>query len=92
MGEKRIHVFYTGRVQGVGFRYTVQDIAGKLGLKGWVKNLFDGSVEVLCEGEEKKIAALLDNIKEGFLGRYIKDVQLSWEDADGDLDEFEIRP
>ena len=49
---KRVHVFYSGHVQGVGFRYSVQDIAMTMGVTGWVKNLEDRRVEVVAEGEQ----------------------------------------
>ena len=52
MANKRIHVFYSGQVQGVGFRYTVQDIAASFGIAGWFRNLRDGRVEVVAEGKE----------------------------------------
>ena len=51
--KKRLHIYYTGRVQGVGFRFTTEDIASELGVCGWVKNLGDGRVEVVVEAEEE---------------------------------------
>ena len=51
----RAHVFYSGRVQGVGFRYTAQALALDLGLVGWVKNLPDNRVELVCEGTKEII-------------------------------------
>ena len=71
MSFKRIHVFYSGSVQGVGFRYTAHDIAQGLRLNGWVKNLRDGRVELICEGDEEKLETFLDNLKNGFLRNYI---------------------
>ncbi len=59
----RINV--TGRVQGVGFRYTAQQKASRLGLTGWVRNERDGSVEIYCEGNPQKIAQLLDWLEAG---------------------------
>lgn len=91
MTHKRIHVFYSGRVQGVGFRYTVDAIASRLGLAGWVKNLAGGRVEVIAEGEEKKLKALLDEINSEFSGRYIMDADISWERTTGEFDNFDIR-
>jgi acylphosphatase len=88
---KRVHVFYSGNVQGVGFRYTVQDIAVKLGVCGWVKNLEDGRVEIVAEAEEKNLNEFLDKILKGPLGRYIKDVGLTWEKPAKEFNDFDIR-
>ena len=60
---KRVHVLYSGQVQGVGFRYSVQDIAMNLGVTGWVKNLEDRRVEVVAEGEQKDLEGFLDKIR-----------------------------
>ena len=87
---KRAHVFYSGQVQGVGFRYTAQDIAMSLGLKGFVKNLEDVRVEIVAEGREADIKELLDKISKDQLGRYIKDTELSWEKPTKEFDSFEI--
>jgi acylphosphatase len=88
---KRAHVFYYGRVQGVGFRYTAQYLAMNLGLGGWVKNLANGSVEITAEGREADIKEFLDQILKGQLGRYIKDTELSWENPTGEFNDFDIR-
>ena len=55
---KRIHVIISGRVQGVFFRYNTNKVANKLGLKGFVRNLSDGCVEVVAEGSEDKLKEL----------------------------------
>lgn len=88
---KRIHVFYSGRVQGVGFRYTAQDIAESLGLKGWVRNLADGRVEIAAEGDEKDLEEFLDKISSGQMGPYIKDAEISWEKPTGEFNKFDLR-
>ena len=75
----RVHAFYSGRVQGVGFRYTAERIALENGLVGCVKNLPDGRVELICEGEKNKIEGFLSKIKEGALGLHIKKVDCEWE-------------
>ncbi|MDP2921788.1 MAG: acylphosphatase [Candidatus Omnitrophota bacterium] len=90
MTNKRAHVFYSGNVQGVGFRYTAEDIAESLGLKGWVKNLSDGRVEVVAEGDEKDLKEFLDKISNGQMARYIKDTEVSWEKATKEFDSFEV--
>jgi acylphosphatase len=91
MSYKCIRILYSGHVQGVGFRYTAQDIASGLGLVGWVRNLSDGRVEVVSEGEEKKIKQFLERLEKGFLGRYIRDTDISWKEPTGEFDNFDIR-
>ena len=89
-GKKRIHVFYSGRVQGVGFRFTAERIALSLGIVGWVRNLPDGRVEVLGEGEEAKLVLFLEKIKNGPMKPYIRDVDVAWEEAKGNFEAFGI--
>lgn len=67
----RAHIFYSGRVQGVGFRFTVQRTAVDLDLRGWVKNLSDGRVEILAEGDREKIGQFCERIEKHFQG-YIR--------------------
>ena len=90
MSYKRIHVFYSGYIQGVGFRYTVRNLAPTLGIKGWVKNLRDGKVEVIAEGNEEKLNIFLDDIKNEFPVRFIKDVDINWEEATREFKSFNI--
>ena len=87
---KRVHVFYSGQVQGVGFRYTVQDVAMTMGVTGWVKNLEDRSVEVVAEGGDKALKEFLDKISKSYIGRYIKDTDVSWEKPEGEFNNFEV--
>ena len=88
---KRAHVFYSGRVQGIGFRYTAQDIAENLGIYGWVKNLEDGRVEIIAESEEKNLKEFLDKILKGPLGRYIEDADVAWETPSKEFNDFDIK-
>ena len=74
----RAHIFYSGRVQGVGFRFTAERLALDLRLRGWVKNLPDGRVEVVCEGSKEKIDKYLVVIHESPLGIYIKKRTVEW--------------
>ena len=90
MPEKSAHIYYEGTVQGVGFRIAAQTRATSLGLKGWVKNLDDGRVEVLCEGAERKIKAFLENMASIF-SRYISDIDIEWQDATGEYEAFDVR-
>lgn len=59
----RKHIYFSGRVQGVGFRYQSACYARSLGLTGWVRNLSDGRVEMEVQGEETKIARLILELK-----------------------------
>ncbi|MBI4982020.1 MAG: acylphosphatase [Candidatus Omnitrophica bacterium] len=86
---KQVHVYYCGRVQGVGFRFTAEIIANELGIKGWVKNLPDGRVEVLAQAEEGKLKDFLARIKDSF-SSYISDVSLDWSLADNGFKGFSI--
>jgi len=83
--KKRIHVYYTGRVQGVGFRFTAQDLAKGLGVFGWAKNLPDGRVEITAEAEEEALKDFLEQINQYF-SQYIQDADIQWLKA---VDEFE---
>ena len=87
---RRAHIFFSGRVQGVGFRYTAEKIALELGLVGWVKNLSDNRVEVVCEGTEDQIKRLLEDIKQSFLGAYVKKIDCDWEKPTGKFKDFRI--
>jgi len=86
-----MHVFYSGRVQGVGFRYTARSIASRLGLTGWVRNLGDSKVELVCEGEEKDLKGFLNAINNEFSGHYIVDKDITWEKPTQEYANFDIR-
>jgi acylphosphatase len=88
-GERRMHVFFSGSVQGVGFRYTALGIAQKLGLTGWVRNLVDGRVELVAEGSEKSLDECLKQIREVMSG-YVRHVSFTWEAATGEWRDFSI--
>ena len=90
MPDKRTHIYYEGMVQGVGFRFSAQARASALGLTGWVKNLDDGRVEVLCEGPEPDIKTFLEKMTSAF-GEYIRHTDIKWEDAAGECEGFDIR-
>ena len=88
--RKQVHLFYSGKVQGVGFRYTLLDIARREKICGWVKNLDDGRVEVIAEASEDILSNFLQEINHQFSG-YIKDLNTEWLPASGQLDDFGIR-
>jgi len=88
--KKQIHVYYTGRVQGVGFRYTTEDIARDIGVCGWIKNLRDDRVEVVAEAEEDVLKDFLGKINQYFT-RYIQDIDVQWHSATGEFKDFGIK-
>ncbi len=89
--EIRAHVFYSGRVQGVGFRYTAERLALELGLNGFVKNLPDGRVELVCEGPKERAESLLDKIKQNSaLGPHIQKVSCAWGKPTGEYADFHV--
>lgn len=88
--ECRAHVYYSGRVQGVGFRYTAERFALDLNLCGYVRNLPDNRVEVVCEGDRVKIEDLLKRITQSNLGPHIKKVQCLWEPPTNEFADFSI--
>lgn len=65
MKKVRRHILFKGRVQGVGFRYTACCIARPLGLTGWVRNLWDGDVEMEVQGYPEVIDELIENLNQG---------------------------
>lgn len=89
--KKRIHVFYSGRVQGVGFRLTAEEIAQHLGVVGWVKNLRDGRVELIGEADEAALSRFLEALRSGPMKNFITQTEISWSNASETFDEFEIR-
>lgn len=89
--KKRVHVFYAGRVQGVGFRLTAEELAQHLGVVGWVKNLRDGRVELVAEGEEATLERFLQAIRTGPMRNFIQQADVLWSLASETFDRFEIR-
>ena len=88
---RRVHVFYRGRVQGVGFRFTAETTAVALRLTGWVRNLRDGRVEAVLEGAEPKLHEFLAQMRAGPMANFIRKVDVAWTATSGEFDEFEIR-
>ena len=82
-------VYYAGRVQGVGFRYTVRSLAIGFGVTGFVRNLSDGRVHLVVEGAAEEVDAFLGAIKKE-MRQYIGDVQEAVRPAAGRFPSFEI--
>ena len=87
----RRHVFYSGRVQGVGFRYTAQRIAQSFAVTGWVRNLPDGRVELVAEGERSEIDGFINRLAES-MSDNIQSAQQHNEAETGEFSSFEIVP
>ena len=87
---ERLQVLFSGRVQGIGFRYTVKQTALGYEVTGWVKNLADGRVELLVEGERGELEAFQEAIPEAGLRRFIRETQLEWSNGTGEFRGFEI--
>lgn len=85
----RSHVFFSGSVQGVGFRYTAQRFAQELKVAGWVKNLPDGRVEMMAEGPRERVEDLIDKLDK-FFERKVQHKDIDWLDARGQFMDFTI--
>ena len=84
----RAHVFISGEVQGVGFRFHTRIKARNLDLKGWVKNLDSGEVEAVFEGEEDKVKEMIDWCKKGPDSALVRGVKTEFEDYTGEFESF----
>jgi acylphosphatase len=87
----RFHATVEGDVQGVGFRAYVMRRGLTFRLTGWTRNLPDGSVEVVAEGQREHLQLLLDALYAGPLGSTVDRVEFQWEPATGELNFFSIR-
>jgi acylphosphatase len=87
----RLHAIVEGRVQGVGFRYFTQRQAVLLGLTGWVRNRWKGTVEVIAEGSREDIEKLLQSIRRGPHAGTTQNVEYDFQEATGEFISFQIR-
>lgn len=90
MAKKCVHAYFKGVVQGVGFRFTVRHLANHHKIKGWVKNLTDGRVELLVDGEQESIDTFFKDLFQD-MKRYIADYQLEDIQPVDDYDGFQIK-
>lgn len=88
---KRLRIYVSGIVQGVGYRYFTKKKAQEMGVKGYVMNLPDGRVLVVAEGEEQNLEKFLSSLKEGPKFASVKGIEITEEDFKGEFDSFEIR-
>lgn len=90
MARERMHIFYSGWVQGVGFRFTARGLARRFAVTGWVRNLDDGRVELVAEGERAELEAFRRAVRESEVGEYVRGEDVRWEPATGEFYSFEI--
>lgn len=91
MNQKvRAHVYIKGDVQGVSFRIETREKAQEIGVFGWVRNLPDGGVETVYEGEKEKVKNLIEWSKRGTTFARVNDVEVRWEKYQGEFDNFQI--
>ena len=88
--RKRMQIHYGGRVQGVGFRYTVKTVASGYEVTGTVRNLTDGRVELIAEGAREELESFRAGIREAGLEHFIKTEEVSWMEAKNEVRGFEI--
>ena len=85
-----MHIFYSGHVQGVGFRYTVKTVAAGFEVTGTVRNLLDGRVELVAEGERAELEAFRRAVRDAGLESLIRNEDVTWSEATGEFRGFEI--
>lgn len=88
--KQRAHIFVSGRVQGVFFRDYTRRWAESLGLKGWVRNLNDGRVEAVAEGERENLEQLISNMRKGSPSSRVTKVEVAWEKYKEEFSDFRI--
>ena len=90
MSRRRLQVLYSGRVQGVGFRYTTKSLATGFEITGIVRNLADGRVELVAEGLPEELEAFQRAIRDSGLGHFIAAEHSAWGEAKNDFRGFAI--
>jgi len=89
--EARLHAVVHGRVQGVSFRYYTARTAQRLGLSGWVANLWDGTVETVAEGEREALNEFRDFLHRGSPSAMVQRVDAEWQTPTGEFKRFRVR-
>lgn len=87
----RFHIFFSGTVQGVGFRYATVNVARRFHVTGWVRNRSDGRVEILVEGSEKELQSFVQDVEDEMSG-YTTHKLITRETASGEWSGFSIAP
>lgn len=89
--QVRAHTYISGHVQGVFFRESTRRLADSLGLTGWVRNLPDGRVEAIFEGQRDRVERALRWCQRGPTGAEVSEVIVEWEPFAGEFDQFQVR-
>jgi acylphosphatase len=87
----RAHVFVSGRVQGVFFRSKARQEARQRAVTGWARNLPDGRVEAVFEGDEKDVEKLIEFCRKGPIGAMVTKAEVSLEPYTGDFEDFQVK-
>ena len=87
----RAHVFVSGLVQGVFFRYETRRIARQRKVTGWVRNMPDGRVEAIFEGAKADVVEIVSFCRKGPPGAVVRDVKVYWEEPTGEFKDFRVR-
>ena len=90
MSNQRIRIFVTGKVQGVFFRQALKVMAKKNDIFGWVKNLKNGRVEAVLEGDEEKVSRLVEWVHGGPANARVEDVEIRNEKSTGEFSKFDV--
>ena len=85
-----VHIVISGMVQGVGFRYFVQHHARQLGLTGWVRNLPDGKVEIMAEGNRDFVESFIVYVRRGPHSAVVSNVEVRWKEPGDEFEDFDI--
>ena len=89
--QTRVHIIVEGMVQGVGFRWFVAERAEELGLHGYVRNMYNGNVEIEAEGDRSLVENLIREVKVGPRSAHVTDLRLEWKEPQHQFGHFEIR-
>jgi acylphosphatase len=87
----RVHLIISGRVQGVFYRANTRHFASELRVKGWVRNLQDGKVEVVAEGGKNALDRLIEFCRKGPEGSIVENIDIKWEKPSDEFTSFDVR-
>ncbi len=90
MSQVRASVRIQGKVQGVNYRYNTLQAARRHNVTGWVKNLSDGDVQAVFEGEEDQVRRLIDWCREGSPAAHVENIDVDWQESAGEFSAFDI--